>query len=166
LLHPLSGLAKSCLLHTELTKLTGHRAKALGLLLANAKLLASQTADALTKLLELLALLAKDASGRLGCLVARLGLLHQQVGDVLVDGCFLARQCTALRSQVAVLLTSLQELTGSALTQLSLLHAEVAQLAASLHTQLSLLRAQLADALASLHLTLLLLLECVHGLRL
>ena len=47
LLQPLRSLAKCSLLHAELAELAGHCAKALGLLLANAKLLPGQTANAL-----------------------------------------------------------------------------------------------------------------------
>jgi hypothetical protein len=127
LLQRLSRLAKSALLHTKLSQLPCHRAKALSLLLANAKLLRGQLANALGHALELLTLLAVDACGSLSRLVARLRLLHQQVGDVLVDGRLLARQSTALRSQVAVLLACLQELACCALAQLSLLHTELTE---------------------------------------
>lgn len=98
LLQRLSRLAKSALLHTKLTQLPCHLTEALGLSLADTKLLRGQLANALGHALKLLALLAVDARRCLGGLVARLRLLHQLVGDVLVDGRFLARQRAALRS--------------------------------------------------------------------
>ena len=85
LLQRLSGLTQSTLLHAELAQLAAKSAEALSLLLANAKLLRGQRANALAKTLELLGLLAVNACCGLSGLVARLSLLHHQVGDVLVD---------------------------------------------------------------------------------
>lgn len=85
LLQALSGLTQSSLLYAKLAELTGHRTKALCLLLANAKLLPCQRANALAQLLELLALLTVNASGRLRSLISCLRILQQQVRDVLVD---------------------------------------------------------------------------------
>ena len=161
LLQCLSRLAQSALLHAELSQLPGQRAKALGLLLSNAKLLCGQLADALTKTLKLLPLLAVQAACSLSGLVARLRLLHQQVGDVLVDRGFLARQRTALRRQVAVLLSGLQVLTCCALAQLSLLHAELTEALACGHLVLSQVAIKTGRSLAQLSLLRSL---CAHGL--
>ena len=85
LLQRLRRLTQSALLHPKLAQLTCHLAKALRGLLANTKLLRGQLPNTLAKALVLLCLLAEDACCGLRGLVARLALLHHQVGNVLVD---------------------------------------------------------------------------------
>ncbi|NDC35187.1 MAG: hypothetical protein EBZ51_07330 [Synechococcaceae bacterium WB9_2_112] len=80
------------MLHAELTKLPGQLAEALCGRLSDVELLPGQLSDALAQILELLCLLAVDACNALRGLLASAGLLQHQVGDVLVDRGFLARQ--------------------------------------------------------------------------
>jgi len=143
-------LAQRALLHAQLAKLSGQRAKALGLLLANAKLLPSQLADALAKTLELLRLLAVNACSRLSGLIACLALLHHQVGNVLVDCRLLASQSTALRRHVAVLLRGLLVNVRCALAKLCLLHTQLTKALASTHLLLCQVAVQTGCSLAQL----------------
>ena len=96
LLQRLRGLAQSALLHAKLAQLTGKSAQALRLLLPDAELLRCELPDSLTKALELLTLLAVDVGDLTAHLTVLTRLLHQQVGDVLVDGRFLASQSALL----------------------------------------------------------------------
>jgi hypothetical protein len=82
-------------------------AKPCGLLLANAKLLARELTDAHAEVLQLLTLLAVNASSGLRHLATCLCLLHQQVGDVLTDRSFLPGQRALLRCNIAKLLPRL-----------------------------------------------------------
>ena len=152
LLQGLSCLAQCTLLHAKLAELTAQRAEALGLLLANAVLLRGQLANALAQPLELLCLLAVDACCCLSSLVARLALLHHQVGDVLVDRSLLARQRATLRRQVAVLLRGLQVLACCALAQLCLLHAELTEALPCGHLVLSQVAVEARCGLSELRL--------------
>ena len=88
-------------------------------------------------------------------------LLHQQVGDVLVDRRFLASQRAALGSQVPILLRCLAVDVGCALAQLSLLHAQLTEALTGSHLLLREVAVQACCGLSELGLLRSLL---THGL--
>lgn len=182
LVERLRRLAKSALLDAELTQLATKCTQTLRDVLADAKLLTSQRANALANVLERTGLLAVDAGSGLRDVGTLPSLRCQEVGDVLLNVRLLPSERPGLRSKVAVTLCSLLIKACCRLTELRLLHAkltkplpssdlvlcEVAVKAGRCLSQLRLLRGLLTDRLARLHRALLLLLKGRHriGLRL
>ena len=161
LLHALRRLADAELLQPLLAGLRAQLTKALGHLLADAKLLAGERPNALGNVLELPGLLAVDACERLSRIRPPRPLLHEQVGDVLLDVRLLSCKRTTLGGEVAVTLRGLLVDVRGRLAQTSLLHAQLTKALARGNLLLREVAVEARGTLAKLRLLRRLLADCL-----
>lgn len=150
----LRSLTQSGLLHAHIAKLRAQRAKALGDVLADAKLLRGQIADTLAQCLLQLRLLAQDVgllASDVGVLASKPGLLPSQLA---VQSGSALRQLTLLASRAKLTLArglgqacALQTQLTHLLARAQRADTRLAQHIGSLHAQLGTL-----DAVLTLHL--------------
>lgn len=186
----LSLLAKSSLLHAQIACLSAQSAQSLCHVLAHAKLLSCQVADALSQLLLQLRLLTQDV-GLLAsdaCVLAReprllaselaieargpltkLSLLHllssQLLANVPAVLCGLKSLLSALRFERAELRAHLPNLTGSGQAELALLPGSAQLALADVLREACALQSQCAQLLSSAQRANACLTQCVCGLE-